>query len=337
MTPSITSRLARTARACVVLAPLALIATGGCAMNSVDDDEGTLASTKDALSLSHWSSLMTVPNQYATLGGATATLNGTTYMVHSGGCPSCTDLYWSKLGGGGWTDDVRIPGQLSGALVSLVAFNGRLYLAHTGSSTSSTQLWFSSFNPATSTWTDDYEIPFPSRGAPGMAVYGGKLYMIGSAASDARLWMASMSTSETWTPMTMLSDYSLSAPSLAVLNGRLYMAHATTSDETIVYNFFDGTSWVGNRRIPGGRNGLNQRGTPRIAAWDGYLHVVHNEPGTTYETMYWTYFDGSAWSAEVSIPNHYSKKFTLSTTGAGLMLVQAPTYAPYTLYYTEYR
>jgi hypothetical protein len=58
-----------------------------------------------------------------------------------------------------------------------------------------------------------------------------------------------------------------------------------------------------------------------LASYGGYLHMVHLEPSLG-DFLMWTYFDGSTWSSEVSLPNKLSHEepVGLAPHAAGLML-----------------
>jgi hypothetical protein len=117
-------------------------------------------------------------------------------------------------------------------------------------------------------------------------------------------------------------QYSISRPSAAVLGSRLYVAHRAGSSTAIVYKSFDGASWSYDATIPAGPSGAAIEGTePVIAAVDGYLHLIHRRPGSSY--VWWTYTsNGASWPAEVTLGTLTSTYDpSLAAIPGGLVLV----------------
>jgi len=304
-----------------VLQMIALVMLAGCDLEP-DEVEESVAYDAEALSVSSWSAQTTVGSDYqgGHYGGAIATLNGVTYMVHSGDCDDCNELWWTKLTSNGWMNDVRIPSQLASDKVSLAAFNGYVYMVHTGDS-DTTAIWVSRFDPRTEQWTPNYRLSYRSKETPAIAAYNGRLYMIGNTTSGTyQMWMVTMDTSENFSAQTMLSQWSTSRASLAVFNGRLYTAHRHQSSNTIVYNYFNGSSWEWNRMIPVG-DGTNLEGpVPVIASLDGSLHLIVKRPGSS--ALWWTTYDGSTWASPVTLNTWSSYAHPgLGNGGSGLVLV----------------
>jgi hypothetical protein len=309
---------------------LALSLAGGC----VGLDEEDLGEATQELSVSSWSAPARVGAdlQEAYRSGQVATLNGVAYMVHSGRCGSWScggsgpskELWWTqRTATTGWTNDIKIPNQLSAHKVSLAAFNGYLYMVHTGSDDGSTSLWISRFSPSTQQWSTNYQIAYSSLGGPpAIAAFGGVLRVVGVSPADGKLWTATMSTGEVFSTATPMSgQYSVSRPSAAVFNNRLYVAHRAGSTNTIVYNSFNGTSWTYDSVIYAGPAGAAIEGTePVIAAYDGYLHLIHRRPGSNY--VWWTYFNGTSWPGEVTLntlTSTYDPSLALGPNGLELV------------------
>ena len=162
--------------------------------------------TSTSLQVSNWSPTWSPGNAY--LGGQIATLNGTTYMVRSGGFGSSNsrDLYWSKLTSAGWTPGVPIPNQRSAYKVSLAAFNGFLYMVHSGDSDVEA-VWISKFDPDTETWSPNYMLSYRSyAGPPAIAAFDNRLHFIGTTREDPdeimpsyQMWTATMTADEEFT------------------------------------------------------------------------------------------------------------------------------------------
>ena len=311
-------------RLSVVLAPFALSLLSACATDVAPADVGdeAVGETTSALLTSNWSALPSVgsPVQSAWRGGAMATLSGTTYLVHSGGSPDATNLYWSKLTASGWTTNLLIPNQFANSQVSLAAFGNSLYLFHSGKS-DSTAVWVSRFNPATETWSTNFKIAHTSRGTPAITAYRGSLYVVGIRPSDSRMWMATMSASEVFSGQTILPGVSTSRGAIAVHGGELYLVRRAGSSTSIVYDTFNGARWSGERYLPAGPGGAPlQASEVSLAPQGNDLHLVHRRPDSN--TVWWTYTVGSSWAPEVTLGSLASVTVpTIATDAAGIVLV----------------
>ena len=311
-------------RLSVVLAPLALSLISGCATDVATSELGddAIDTTASALSTSNWSAPVDLgsPVQSAWRGGAMATLSGTTYLVHSGGGPDATNLYWSKRTAAGWTANVRIPNQFANSQVSLAVFGSSIYLFHSGE-TDSTAVWVSRFNPATETWSANFKIAYTSRGTPAITSYRGSLYVVGVRPSDNRMWMATMSSSEVFSAQTILPGVSTSRGAIAVHGGELYLVRRAGSSTSIVYDTFDGTRWSGERYLPAGPGGAPlQASEVSLAPQGNDLHLVHRRPGS--DAVWWTYTVGSSWAPEVTLGTLASVTVpTIATDAAGVALI----------------
>ncbi|MGE0326393.1 MAG: hypothetical protein AB7S68_28955 [Polyangiaceae bacterium] len=302
---------------------LAASSLGGCAYGAPEefDDESVAETQSEELSVWDWTPLHDVgsDHQKSWLGGGLATLNGTTYMVHSGSCPPeyCNQLWWTKRNADGtWTNDIQVPNQLSGKKVSLAAFNGYVYMVHSGSSAGSQDLWLSRFNPSTQQWSPNYKLSYTSYETPALQEYNGRLYMIGSR-NDGQLWVVSMNSSESWGSQQYLSgQFTTGRVSAAVFRGRLYRAHRDSSTTYTVLSSFDGTSWTAKQYLQDGAGGWVTN-DPAIATSNGYLHMLYRKSDLTVN---WMYFDGSSWSTTVSLGNEKSYAVpSLVAGGPGLI------------------
>jgi hypothetical protein len=311
------------------------LTASACADLSGDEAVGETAS---ALSVSSWASFLN-GMAFSWRGTQIATLNGVTYGVNAGSCGQwdCwpyqdeNSLTWEVLGSNGlWTQLGTIPNESANTKVSLAAFNGYLYMVHTGSD-DNTQTWISRMDPATRTWTPDYQVSLPTfGGTPAIVAFNGLLYFIGTSDYPYSMWYATMTPGEVISgPQPIPHHDSASRPSAAVLNGTLYFAHRWGSTADIVYGTFDGTAsptaWSDARHIPGGDAGGTLRGLePAIAVDNNILHLVHlRTEGTNY--VWWTYFDGCNWAGtEVTIASkHSDQPPSLTQSSTGLQLTTA--------------
>jgi hypothetical protein len=263
-----------------------------------------------------------------------ATLNGITYGVTAGNCGSwdcwpegdTTQLRWTQLTSSGWTNTTDIPNQSTNSKVSLAAFNGYLYMVHTGGSDSSAT-WISKFNPATQSWSANYQVSYPSfAGPPALVVYNNLLYFIGTSDYPYSMWYATMNAGESFSPLTWIPGHDgASRPSAAVLFGKLYFAHRWGQTGDIVYGTFDGSTWTGATHIGGGNGGGVLQGIEPVLASDaGVLHLLHRRLSDNY--VWWTYFDGCKWAgAEVTVSSS-SLEPSVTQGGPGLVLATDPEF-----------
>jgi len=300
-----------------------------CSSACIPPEEESVGEAESELSVSQWSTPTATANAYRS--GQIATLNGSTFMVSSGECGawSCgdsdeaNDLYWSRFTSFApvaRTSGIRIPNQGSARKSSVAAFNGFLYMVHAGVSDES-QTWITRFDPATEQWSPNFQVPYIRFvGPPAIVAYNNRLYFIGTTPSFA-MWVASMSTAEVFTTATTIPGHtSASRPSAAVYNGVIYVAHRNGQTGDIVTGTFDGAHWTGPTAVPAGTNGATIRGVdPVLATRNNFLHLVHRRPESNY--VWWTYFDGCSWPAEITINNLQSTYDpSLTTGGPGLVL-----------------
>jgi hypothetical protein len=301
------------------------LCSAACAELADDDLVNEVSSD---LLVSSWSAPLHTGSAYRS--GQIATLNGTTYMVSSGYCGawSCggsgeaDELYWSKFTATGRTSGVRIPNQKSAHKVSLAPFNGFLYMVHTGVSDTS-QTWLSRFDPVTEQWTTNFQVPYTSfAGPPAIVAFNNRLHFIGTTPGTFQMWTASMTANELFTTAATLSGHhSASRPSAAVFDGRLYIAHRHGQTGEIVIGSFNGSTWTSPQYVRAGTGGAPIRGVdPALATNNGFLHLIHRRPETNH--VWWTYFDGCEWPAEVTL-NTLQTSYDPSLTqgGPGLILL----------------
>jgi len=302
--------------------PLSLAVTLGCVQDDASDDleDEMVGEAEDALSPFDWSDPSAV-GQGAYLGAALGTLDGKTYMVRSGDCVGCTQLYWSRLNANGtWSTAIQIPNQRSSEAVSLAAFNGYLYMVHLGESSSSKEVWASRFNPATQQWSTNYMLPYASERTPAIAAYHGRLQLVGEGA-DGRPWNANIDASGTLSARSIMDHWIDYRPSLAVVEDRLYLALAGWNRVSLMK--YDGTSWTHTRTAYEGYYESEPR-EPVLAAHDGYLHLVHKRRDS--DTLWWSSFDGSEWSTPVTLGTMSSTaRPAMTEGGSGLVLATTST------------
>jgi hypothetical protein len=284
---------------------LALTFATGC----IDDgtlDDAELGETVSQLSVANWSTPTQVgaDAQEGWLGGDIASLNGTTYMVHSGTRhhgydTDVSELWWTKLTPTGWANDIRIPNQSSQRRVSLTAFNGSLYMFHSGNANVN-EVWMSRFNPSTEQWSANTRLAITSDGAPAIAAFNGGLRIVGLNPGTTQLFTLTMSPGEVFSaPSALDNQHSTGPVSLAPFNGRLFMARGTPGGLSI--NSFDGTSWSTDTAIPANAT------EGSLASSDGILHLVFarhltiNPYLADWSAVYWTYFNGVSWPAPITV------------------------------------
>ena len=315
---------------------LASVGLGGCVeaeeldeQGVIEIDEAATSETTQALSVFNWSATSIIDT--AMWHPQVATIGNRVFVIHSG---PTRELFMRERAGGvnWWTAETVIPGtQTALTRPSLAAFNGYLYMIYSDISVSY-KLWVKRFNPATNTWSASTSIPHQSAyGPPAIVAYNGVLQLIGIDPSTKKLWRATMSTSDAFTPAVLMEGhYSYGRVSAAVQGCKMHIVHRAGSGTTVVHNFFNGTAWTYDRTIPAGPGGAAiQAAEPVIAERSGYLHLVHRTTAnnTPDASVWWTYYNGSSWPSEVSLPgaaSYYPP--VLTTGGSGLVLVNTKYY-----------
>jgi hypothetical protein len=305
-----------------LLSSLALV---GCTeLDGLDDgaipDEESLSTTSSELSLASWQPASRIEGAY--YGGQMATVGGTTYLVHSATVYSGDELFWQKQTATGWSSNVLIRDQRSTRRVSVAAFNGMLYMVHAGLA-DDTAVWISHLDPSTDTWSPPHLLPYTTfAGPPALVVYNNKLHLIGTTPGTYQMWMATMSAGEIFSPSRpILGHESASQPAAAVFNNTLFVAHRYGQTGELVYSTFNGATWTADQYINVGPLGAPIRGIdPALASVNGYLHLVHRQPGT--DNVWWTYFNGCEWPAEITVGTTKSTYFPSLVQGArGLQMI----------------
>jgi hypothetical protein len=281
------------------------------------------------LSAADWG--LTASQAGTSYGAQVATVNGTTYMVHSD--VGTKAMYWKKrIGWQQWTVGQLIPGQKTSDQPSLAAFNGFLYMLHVGE-TDTSAVWFSRFDPVTETWTENRKLALSTDvGAPAIAGFDGRLWIVGATAIDEwdhnQIWVATMLPDGTvGGPVTLRSRITGHRPSLAVFAGKLFMSFDNNnSNYTMTHTAGSlATSWGSLSAVKSGPQGTPASGwDARMAVAGGYLHLVHTLPGRPLDT-YWTYWNQCTWAPEVRLPDSRTNRPpSLTDGGTGLILTREP-------------
>lgn len=314
-------------RALCLLLPFTFTFTTACIDDS--DDSLDVGETASELSTADWSLTVSVANsQY---GGQVATLDGTTYMVHTG--LNDKNMYWRKRTGQlTWSDAVLIPDQKTSDQVSLAAFNGFLYMVHNGESDTQA-VWFSRFDPRLDTWTPNKKLSMSSdTGAPALAAFDGRLWIVGATefddAGNHRLWVATMGTNEVVSAPTNLHKFTQTRVSLAQFSNKLYMAYGSGGSIFTMTHALGGApqTWSAASAVKAGPSGTTSQGDDaKLAVAGGYLHLVHTRPYSA--AIWWTYWNGvngCSWAPEVQPLNWGSsdQPASLTSGGPGLVLLR---------------
>lgn len=294
-----------------------------------DIDSPDESQVEAELSTAGWG--LTAGQAGTSYGAQVATVNGTTYMVHSD--VGTKAMYWRKrTGWQQWTVGKLIPGQKTSDQPSLASFNGYLYMLHVGE-TDKSAVWYSRFDPITETWTENKKLPLATDvGAPAIAGFDGRLWIVGGWAIDQwghnQIWAATMTPDGTvGGPVTLNSRITGHRPSLAVFAGKLFMSYDNNnSNYTMTHTA--GTlaaSWSNPSAVSSGPSGTPAAGwDARLAVAGGYLHLVHTLPGNRPLDTYWTYWNQCKWAPEVRLPGNTvtNRPPSLTDGGTGLILTQ---------------
>lgn len=296
----------------------------------IDDvDAPDESETESELSTADWG--ITVSQANTLYGAQVATVNGTTYMVHTDFANKT--MYWRKrTGWQQWSLPVLIPGQKTSDQPSLAAFNGFLYMAHVGE-TDTRAVWLSRFDPITETWTENKKISGSTDvGAPALAGFDGRLWIVGAWAIDDaghnQVWVSTMSPDGTvGGPVVLRRRVTQSRPSMAVFAGKLYMAfNIDNSIYTMTHTAGSlASSWGNLQGVKSGPQGTIATGWDfKLAVAGGYLHMVHMQPGNRPLDTYWTYFNQCTWAPEVRLNDSVvvNRAPSLADGGTGLILTR---------------
>jgi hypothetical protein len=266
-----------------------------------------------------WTKPGAIPSAVTSAGPAVAVFDGLVYVAWTGKS-SPYHLWYSTYNGKTWSAQKEVPSALTGQVEgpALAVFNDKLYLSWLGQSTSAPAVWYSAYNG--STWSAQAKVPsalglpFTS---PALAAYNGDLYAswIGSSSAE-RVWYSAYNGT-TWSAQTKIPGSSSTAaaenfggPALAVYNGSLFASWNApfncTTEPTycIAAASFNGSSWTSPSYVLGPNPAYNGASGPAMAvdgstlydAWyDGYV-----------ESLLYTTFNGTSWTAYQSIPNSFS-------------------------------
>lgn len=304
---------------------LAVFSALGCAGNtSAGDDRENVRQSSAPLSAYQWSSDYAAGSSHSDTSPSIATLTSQgqelTVMVHKVGYFSNTDnsLYFAfSYDGANWTDDAPVDGITSAFPPHLAAFNGYLYMVTIGES--NRQVWMSRFNNATKRFDPAFALPFTSTESPALAAFNGSLYLIGTHPISGQVWQATMSTAEVFSSASDIPGLVsvFGTPSLTVhcaispcFQPVLYMAYRVLGDAVTMSGLpsptrtrFGSTTptWWTPWSVVNTDNTIKKSSvTPAIVSYQNVLHMVYTDPATS-DLIKWTYYDGSAWSTDVSI------------------------------------
>jgi hypothetical protein len=309
------------------------------------DTTDPVAETESELSTSDW--YYTTPMGIGPFGAQIATLNGTTYMVHTGDLYSNDkNMYWRKrIGFYQWSAPVLIPGQKTSDDVSLAAFNGYLYMVHIGE-TDNRAVWFSRFDPVTETWLENTKLALTTdTGAPALAAFDNKLWIVGAREDfygQLQLWATTMSAGGYVAPAVNIGRRRTTSTrvSLAAYANKLYMAYGDGGSDAIVTITHDvgGTpgTWSAPSFVKAGPSGSAIHGDePKLAVAGGYLHLVHRRAGGVQ--TFWTTWNRCTWAPEQQIDQVGSiRPMSLADGGQGLVLIRWDYNITYRMQETQY-
>lgn len=300
-------------------------------IDNIDSADETTSEVDSELSTANWG--LTTRQAISLYGAQVASVNGTTYMVHTD--PDNKTLYWKKrTGWQRWSAAVEIPDQRTSDQVSLAVLDGFLYMVHVGE-TDTSAVWFSRFDPVTETWTPNRKLEGLSTdiGAPALAGFDGRLWLVGGTTIDDynnQLWVATLTPDASGGgavggPVNIRYRRTTTRPSLAVFAGKLFLAYNTrNSIYTITHTAGTlATAWSAPSGVTSGPQGTYASGwDAKIASAGGYLHLVHTLPGHPLD-VFWTYWDQCKWAPEVRFDNQLTNRApSLTDGGTGLILTR---------------
>lgn len=303
---------------------LSLLATpffAGCIAPEADSeevDEEEVESSEDALTPFQWSTPASITTLSSDNAVALGSYVGGVHLVHTGG--TGTNLYHTVYNGTSWSTTTQIPNQKSKNRPALAAMGPKgsslLHMVHQGETSDS--LWWSTFNG--STWTTNSQIGMSSTQAPVMATWGAGLHLFGtnthttcsgslssgySCSSSDFLWESTYNGT-TWSPPQEIVTSANSkingaaGASVAVYNGVPILVVRRASNDLWMYTQQGGVWSAGSKIV-----GQKSQSAPTLASYGGYLHMSHL--GDSSNSVWWSYYDGASWTANVTIPSTTSQ------------------------------
>lgn len=316
----------------LVLASLAVPFAPGCAAETgdaaPDGDAQSTSTAADALSVFQWSSPLGSLTASSDDAPALEAFGNKVHMVYTeaGG----TALRHRAFDGLSWSTPYSIANQSSKnrpALAKLTPKGGTeaLYMVHQGASTN--DLWWSRYNGTY--WTENSNLGFTSYRAPMMASYGGMLHLFGTYLVDQSECLKEWTyDGKNWVTAPSVGICGFEGMAIAVYNGVPTMVLRRPDNGLAMYRLVNGR-WTGSL-IPGQKS----KSAPALAAHGGYLHMTHL--GDSSDNIWWSVYDGTSWSSNVTIPGHTSQ-WVPALASTGPLLVQGfKGSANSTLYYSTF-
>lgn len=274
------------------------------------------------LDTSRWSANQRVANQYSWDTPGLVRFNGATHMVFT--APS-NGLHHSIYDGRAWSAPVAIPNQSSSsrpALATQYLGDGSSRIVMVRLAEASNTLWTSTFTPFEG-WTPSVQMTLSS-GLPPVVVGGGPLglrlfgthFVNGNetlwvADFDGNKWSASRDpVTELGAPITGIEGFDVAS----YAGGNVMVVRGVRNDLAMYRERTDGR-WSAAMPIVGQKS----KSAP-VLAWYSGLQMLHL--GDTSTTIWWSTFDGTAWSPNIALPNQTSAQVPgLAYTGDGLLQV----------------
>ncbi|QFY13544.1 hypothetical protein GBF35_49530 [Nonomuraea phyllanthi] len=224
------------------------------------------------------------------------------FIVHRGkeGDPA---LWWAMYDPQeGWSADQQLPEHVSDSAPALTAYDGELCCVHRGDGDD--MLWWTRWDGTS--WSPDTRLSdHPAAGSPALAAYDGRLYCV-HAGTDAALWWSRWDGSG-WSACRQLPDHACrSNPALAVYRGHLYCVY-TGDDAALWWTRWDGSDWTPGQRVARqpaaeGTAGQSAAEGPALTVYKDRIYCLYRDGSDN--SLWWTLFDGSGWSAAERLPGH---------------------------------
>ncbi|HEX9985350.1 MAG TPA: sialidase family protein [Thermoanaerobaculia bacterium] len=215
-----------------------------------------------------------------------AAYGGKLWIAYRGS--NSSKLYASAYDGSSWGDQTKVTDENdaeTSRTPSLVEFQGKLWMVYRGKHEDLSDLWACSFDG--SNWSAQTNITDSNSAttseSPGLAVYGGKLWVVYRGSDSSNIWCCSFDGT-TWSAQTEITTINgaktSAAPRIGVLGDHLWMVYRGESSDNIWSCAFDGTTWLAQTEVTT-ENGAQTSAALGLAPYNGLLYSAYRGEGSS--------------------------------------------------------
>ena len=186
---------------------------------------------------------------------------------------------------------------------SAVLWTGGIAVFHQGVGNNG-QLWYT-YSDGTRWGPDTHAPNIGMSGSPSAVVYNGLLYVFHQGANnDGQLWY-SYYDGRNWSGETQVHNLGMSgSPSAVLWAGGITVFHQGANNNGQLWYTFspDGKSWGTTQTDTQYPGSLGMSGSPSAVVYNGLLYVFH-QGGHDNGQLWYSYYDGTNWSADTQVHN----------------------------------